>query len=78
MMVGGSSPMFDFDGIVAGLYEPQFGVLMAGRSVQTRVMRFVKDGGRYVDAAARLFGQGRAERRFSLATKAATHSREVH
>jgi monomeric sarcosine oxidase len=32
--------------------------------------------GRY--AAARLFGQGQAEPRFSLATKAETHHREVH
>jgi glycine/D-amino acid oxidase-like deaminating enzyme len=40
-------PMIDFDGISIGLYEPGFGALMARRSVQTLVARFVKAGGIY-------------------------------
>jgi sarcosine oxidase len=40
-------PMIDFTGVQAGLFEPQFGALMARRAVQTLVMRFVKDGGAY-------------------------------
>jgi sarcosine oxidase len=41
-------PMIDFDGIQVGLYEPGFGALMARRSVQTLVDRFVKAGGEYI------------------------------
>jgi len=41
-------PMIDFDGISIGLYEPDFGALMARRSVLTLVDRFVKSGGTYV------------------------------
>jgi sarcosine oxidase len=41
-------PMIDFDGIRVGLYEPEFGALMARRSVLTLVDRFVKDGGAYI------------------------------
>jgi glycine/D-amino acid oxidase-like deaminating enzyme len=41
-------PMIDFDGISIGLYEPDFGALMARRSVLTLVGRFVKAGGAYV------------------------------
>jgi sarcosine oxidase len=41
-------PMIDFDGIRVGLHEPQFGALMARRSVLTLVDRFVKAGGIYV------------------------------
>jgi sarcosine oxidase len=40
-------PMFDFTGIKVGLFEPGFGALMARRSVQTLVARFVADGGTY-------------------------------
>ena len=40
-------PMIDFDGISIGLFEPQFGALMARRSVQTLVDRFVRAGGTY-------------------------------
>ncbi|MBV8907927.1 MAG: FAD-dependent oxidoreductase [Sphingomonas sp.] len=40
-------PMIDFDGIKVGLYEPDFGALMARRSVLTLVDRFVKAGGTY-------------------------------
>ena len=45
-------PMIDFDGIRVGLYEPGFGALMARRSVQTLVERFVKAGGTYAKGAA--------------------------
>ena len=38
-------PMIDFTGIEVGLYEPKFGALMARRSVQTLVDRFVRGGG---------------------------------
>ena len=41
-------PMIDFSGVEVGLYEPGFGALMARRSVQTLVERFVRDGGAYV------------------------------
>jgi glycine/D-amino acid oxidase-like deaminating enzyme len=41
-------PMIDFGGIRVGLYEPDFGALMARRSVLTLVDRFVKAGGTYV------------------------------
>lgn len=44
-------PMMDFDGITIGLFEPGFGALMARRSVQTLVDRFVKAGGTYVKGA---------------------------
>jgi len=45
-------PMFDFDGITAGLYEPSFGALMARRAVQTLVEWFVRAGGTYLTAGA--------------------------
>ena len=45
-------PMIDFDGVQVGLYEPGFGVLMARRSVQTLVDRFVRGGGTYLLGAA--------------------------
>ena len=44
-------PMIDFEGIRVGLYEPGFGALMARRSVQTLVDRFVRAGGPYVNGA---------------------------
>ena len=40
-------PMIDFSGISIGLYEPEFGALMARRSVLTLVERFVRAGGIY-------------------------------
>ena len=43
-------PQIDFDGIQLGLYEPQFGALMARRSVQTLVAEFVEAGGEYRQA----------------------------
>ena len=44
-------PMIDFSGVEVGLYEPGFGVLMARRSVQTLVDRFVREGGTYFEGA---------------------------
>ena len=38
-------PMIDFTGIEVGMHEPKFGALMARRSVQTLVDRFVRSGG---------------------------------
>ncbi|HUG45515.1 MAG TPA: FAD-dependent oxidoreductase [Sphingomicrobium sp.] len=40
-------PMIDFAGVELGLWEPGFGALMARRSVQTLVDRFVRSGGDY-------------------------------
>src|SRR4051794_29008859 len=44
-------PMIDFEGIRIGLFEPGFGALMARRSVQTLVDRFVRAGGTYLKGA---------------------------
>jgi glycine/D-amino acid oxidase-like deaminating enzyme len=44
-------PMIDFAGIDVGLWEAEFGVLMARRSIQTLVERFVRAGGTYARAA---------------------------
>jgi glycine/D-amino acid oxidase-like deaminating enzyme len=44
-------PMIDFTGVKAGLFEPGFGALMARRSVQTLVERFVREGGTHVRGA---------------------------
>ncbi len=44
-------PMIDFAGVEVGLHEPGFGVLMARRSVQTLVDRFVREGGSYLEGA---------------------------
>jgi glycine/D-amino acid oxidase-like deaminating enzyme len=44
-------PQVDFEGVAAGLYEPQFGALMARRAVQTLVAEFVAAGGDYRQAA---------------------------
>lgn len=40
-------PQIDFTGVSLGLYEPTLGALMARRSVQTLVDRFVQAGGTY-------------------------------
>ena len=40
-------PAIDFDGIELGLWEPEFGALMARRAVQTIVAEFVAAGGEY-------------------------------
>jgi len=44
-------PMIDFSGVDIGVYEPGFGALMARRSVETLVDRFVRAGGTYRHAA---------------------------
>ncbi len=44
-------PMIDFDGIELGLWEPEFGALMARRAVQTLVAEFVAAGGEYRQGA---------------------------
>jgi len=41
--------MFHFDGVEIGLFEPEFGVLIARRAVQTLVEQFVRAGGTYID-----------------------------
>ncbi|HYG48213.1 MAG TPA: FAD-dependent oxidoreductase [Allosphingosinicella sp.] len=40
-------PMMDFEGVELGLWEPEFGALMARRAVQTLVSEFVAAGGEY-------------------------------
>ena len=45
-------PMIDFTGVEVGMHEPRFGALMARRSVQTLVDRFVRSGGEYRLGAA--------------------------
>jgi len=40
-------PQVDWNGIEVGLYEPQLGVLMARRAVQTLIREFVLAGGEY-------------------------------
>jgi sarcosine oxidase len=40
-------PQIDFAGIEAGLFEPQFGALMARRAVQALVAQYVPTGGLY-------------------------------
>jgi glycine/D-amino acid oxidase-like deaminating enzyme len=44
-------PQVDWSGIAFGLHEPDFGALMARRSVQTLVEEFVRAGGEYRRAA---------------------------
>jgi len=44
-------PMIDFEGVEVGIFEAAFGALMARRSVQTLVDRFVRAGGTYVKGA---------------------------
>jgi glycine/D-amino acid oxidase-like deaminating enzyme len=46
-------PMIDFDGVELGLWEPEFGALMARRAVQTMVAEFVAAGGKYRRAAVK-------------------------
>jgi sarcosine oxidase len=40
-------PQIDFSGVEFGLFEPEFGALMARRAVEEVVARFVADGGEY-------------------------------
>jgi sarcosine oxidase len=49
--LGKRFPQVNWEGIEAGLYEPQLGALMARRAVQTLVAEFVKAGGEYRTAA---------------------------
>jgi sarcosine oxidase len=58
-------PMINFDGIRVGLYEPDFGALMARRSVLTLVDRFVKAGGIYTKGLVQA-PQGGGERLHEL------------
>ena len=44
-------PMIDFEGVEIGLFEPEFGALMARRAVQSLVAEFVAAGGAYRRAA---------------------------
>jgi sarcosine oxidase len=44
-------PQIDFSGIEIGLYEPQFGALMARRAIHTLVAEFVAAGGEYRQGA---------------------------
>jgi len=44
-------PVIDFSGTGIGVFEPDFGALMARRSVQTLVADFTKQGGTYVQGA---------------------------
>jgi sarcosine oxidase len=46
-------PQAQWKDIEVGLFEPDFGVLMARRAVQTLVRQFVKSGGEYRVAAAK-------------------------
>ncbi len=45
-------PQMDVDGVAFGLYEPEFGALMARRGVAATVRRFVAAGGAYRQAHA--------------------------
>jgi monomeric sarcosine oxidase len=44
-------PQIDFDGVEIGVFEPEFGALMARRAVQTLVAEFVAAGGTYEQVA---------------------------
>ena len=46
-------PQVNWKDIEVGLLEPEFGVLMARRAVQTLVKQFVKAGGEYRVAAVK-------------------------
>lgn len=52
-------PAIDFSGVAFGLFEPEFGALMARRSVLETLARFVAQGGEYRLAAARPGPDGR-------------------
>lgn len=55
-------PQIDFAGIELGLYEPEYGALMARRGVQEVVRRFVAQGGAYLHAQAAPGRDGRSVR----------------
>ena len=48
--MAGRFPQMDFSDIALGIYEPELGVLMARRAVQTLVERYVRGGGEYLQA----------------------------
>ncbi|MCX7356681.1 MAG: FAD-dependent oxidoreductase [Alphaproteobacteria bacterium] len=52
-------PQMNFEGIEFGLFEPEFGALMARRAVEETVARFVEQGGTYVLAHATPSESGR-------------------
>lgn len=52
-------PQMNFDGIEFGLFEPEFGALMARRAVEETVARFVEQGGTYTLAHATPSENGR-------------------
>lgn len=62
-------PQIAWDGVALGLYEPDFGALMARRAVQSLVAEFVKAGGRYEQAAIAP-PQGGGERLGGISTTA--------
>lgn len=51
-------PQMNFDGIAFGLFEPEFGALMARRAVEETVARFISRGGEYRLARAELGANG--------------------
>lgn len=51
-------PAIDFEGIELGLWEPEFGALMARRAVQTIVAEFVAAGGEYRRGAVEPLREG--------------------
>jgi len=51
-------PQIDFRGVEFGLFEPEFGALMARRAVEETVARFVHDGGEYMLAKAQPIASG--------------------
>jgi len=54
-------PQFNLEGIETGLYEPEFGALMARRTVQTLVAEFVAAGGGYRQGAVKGPASGEGE-----------------
>jgi sarcosine oxidase len=47
-------PMIDFSDVQAGLFEPDFGALMARRALQTLAAAFTRNGGTFVEALVHL------------------------
>ena len=52
-------PQIDFEGVELGLFEPEFGALMARRSVQTLIAQFEMSGGEYRRVAVKPPERGR-------------------
>jgi monomeric sarcosine oxidase len=51
--LGARFPQIDWQGVQTALFEPELGVLMARRAVQTLIANFVRAGGDYRQAAIR-------------------------